>query len=238
MAETIEQTIKKQAKKNGMTLEEWEASCKKLATMIPNTGNQTIKGLIKEGKYPDYYPFPGEVIEGKTVRQWYDYHDLVLPTREKSGLIKKVERVPHPKTKVVKTHFENKYYTSIQSGIFNSPKKSVQSPTLLLLYLLLHKAWKNKKDKHNTWDYWYVKKHLIVASRGEEQIAVDLGVSTRTIERWSAALEADGLIIKYVQNRENVYVLGEIKGDNELYLYSGGTTCQMCRVRIGDKVVG
>ena len=58
--------------------------------------------------------------------------------------------------------------------------RALQNATTLLLYLIQHSAWQGKRDKHKTYDHWYGKKKKIVASRSQEQIAMDLGVSVRS----------------------------------------------------------
>jgi len=132
--------------------------------------------------------------------------------------------------KLQAVEYENKYFIkNKKAGVFNMARKakSLQNPSTLLDYLLQHKAWKNKKtgeykkDKHNTYTDWYVKRKLIVASRSVDQMAVDLGVSKSTIIRWTRALENDGIIQKVKVGLENVYVLGKVVGDKELYYYAG-----------------
>ena len=52
-------------------------------------------------------------------------------------------------------------------------------------------------------------------------MAVDLGVSERTIMRWTKALEEDGIIQRIKVGLENIYVLGKVINKEELYFYSG-----------------
>jgi len=87
--ETCRETIEKMAKQSDMSVLEWQAHCKKVASRIPNTANDQIRAHIKAGTYPYYYPFPMEMIDDKSVKGWYDHHKLVLPTKKKEGLIKK-----------------------------------------------------------------------------------------------------------------------------------------------------
>ena len=88
-----------------------------------------------------------------------------------------------------------------------------------MIYLIQHSAWKDKNDKHRTFKNWYAKKQLIVASRSQGQMALDLGVSVRTIQRWLDELERDKLIKREIENRENVYILGRVRGDKEFFFY-------------------
>jgi len=98
--------------------------------------------------------------------------------------------------------------------------RSLQNATTLLLYLIQHSAWDGKKDKHKTYNHWYGKKKMIVASRSQEQIAIDLGVSVRSVQRWLDALEKDKLIRRDIEGRENVYIIGVVAGDREDYFYA------------------
>jgi DNA-binding Lrp family transcriptional regulator len=60
---------------------------------------------------------------------------------------------------------------------------------------------------------------MIAASRSQEQIAIDLGVSVRSVQRWLDALEKDKLIRRDIEGRENVYIIGVVAGDREHYFY-------------------
>jgi hypothetical protein len=110
---------------------------------------------------------------------------------------------------------------AIKDKIFNRSRgsKSLQNATTLLFYLIQHSAWEGKNDKHKTYKSWYAKKRLIVASRSQEQMALDLGVSVSTIKRWLDDLERDKLIERAIEGRENVYILGKVIGDTELFFY-------------------
>ena len=48
-------------------------------------------------------------------------------------------------------------------------------------------------------------------------------MSEKTIRRYLKSLERDGVIIKHKVGLENIYVLGQVLGQDELYLYSHGT---------------
>jgi hypothetical protein len=110
---------------------------------------------------------------------------------------------------------------AIKDKIFNRSRgsKSLQNATTLLFYLIQHSAWEGKNDKHHTYKSWYAKKRLIVASRSQEQMSLDLGVSVSTIKRWLDDLERDKLIERAIEGRENVYILGKVLGDTEFYFY-------------------
>jgi cell division protein FtsB len=97
--------------------------------------------------------------------------------------------------------------------------RALQNATTLLLYLIQHSAWQGKRDKHKTYNHWYGKKNMIAASRSQEQIAIDLGVSVRSVQRWLDALEKDKLIRRDIEGRENVYIVGVVAGDREHYFY-------------------
>ena len=60
---------------------------------------------------------------------------------------------------------------------------------------------------------------MIAASRSQEQIAIDLGVSVRSVQRWLDALSKDKLIRRDIEGRENVYIVGVVAGDREHYFY-------------------
>jgi len=120
-------------------------------------------------------------------------------------------------------HFKNDQFSSVKAGFFNVARvnKHLQNPTTLLLYLLQHRAWEGKRDKHNTYDTWYRKRRLIVASVGVEKICADLGVHEKTVRNWVNALHKSGVIRKLKDGKENVYVLGEVINNEDLFYYSG-----------------
>jgi hypothetical protein len=100
-----------------------------------------------------------------------------------------------------------------------SSKKSLQSPVILLMYLLQNRPWNGKSDKHHTQDYWYNQRGLITASKSEKKIAEDLGLPKRTIQRWKKQLLKDKLMDVILENRECVYVLGQIIDGIEVFFY-------------------
>ena len=117
----------------------------------------------------------------------------------------------------------NDYYSPVKAGLFNVARGNevLRNPTTLLLYLLQHRSWKGKKDKHDTYGTWYLRRNLIVASVGEEKIAADLGVHKKTVRNWTKALQRTGVIRKLKDGQDNVYVLGEVIENKELFYYSG-----------------
>jgi hypothetical protein len=120
-------------------------------------------------------------------------------------------------------HFKNDQFSSVKAGLFNVARgnSELKNPTTLLLYLLQHRAWEGKKDKHDTYETWYRKRRLIVASVGVEKICADLGVHEKTVRNWVNALHKSGVIRKLKDGKENVYVLGEVINNEDLFYYSG-----------------
>lgn len=127
------------------------------------------------------------------------------------------------KTNLEPTVFKNNRYSHVKDGVFNMSRKcrSLQNPTTLLLYLLQNCCWEGKKDKHDTYCTWYLKRNLVVASISVEKMCADLGVHEKTIRNWANALQKDGMIKKVKEGKENIYVLGE-KVDGKELLYCSG----------------
>jgi hypothetical protein len=121
------------------------------------------------------------------------------------------------------TTYTSEHYTTVRAGMINTVRqcKVLRNPTALLFYLLQHKPWEGKKDKHDTYGYWYVKKHLIVASVSVEKMAADLGVHEKTVRNWIEELHESGIIKKVKIGLENIYVLGEVTDTGEKYYYAG-----------------
>jgi hypothetical protein len=119
--------------------------------------------------------------------------------------------------------YSNEHFSTVKAGLFNVARsnKGLRNPTTLLLYLLQHRAWEGKRDKHDTYDTWYLKRRLIVASVGEEKICADPGVHEKTVRNWTKTLEKSGVIRKLKDGQENVYILGEVINNKELFYYSG-----------------
>jgi DNA-binding transcriptional ArsR family regulator len=139
--------------------------------------------------------------------------------------------------KMKRTIYTNNLFISkVKGGILSMNCESLKNPTLLLLYLLQHKPFDGKWDKHHTWSYWYKKKKLIIASVSIEKMALDLGVSERTTRRWIKQLSRDGLIIILRSGLENLYVLGIVEGRIERYLYCGEAKPEEVKKVIQDKV--
>ena len=123
----------------------------------------------------------------------------------------------------------NNHFSTVKAGFFNVARQNchLQNPTTLLLYLLQHRAWEGKKDKHDTYGTWYLKKRQIVTSVGVEKICADLGVHEKTVRNWTNALHRSGVIRKLKDGQENVYILGEIIDDKEMFYYSGEISWKM-----------
>lgn len=196
-------------------------------------GKPLPKYKFKSGYVPDLKLPPPKGLEG-TTGYWYCGKYVVIknaPETKKAQRAAPEVKVSRPElkkeTKIKKTYFNNNIFIGkLEAGMYNNIGKSIQNPTILLLYLLQHGPWQGKQDKHHTWDKWYCKKHLIVVSISIEKMAVDLGVTKKTIKNWLKALEADNYIVKRKEGRENIYILGEVIGQDKLYLYSSGTTKQ------------
>lgn len=154
-------------------------------------------------------PAPAEVVE-----------DVMITTEPET-----INAEPEPSGKELKpVEYKGNYIggkKAIRDKIFNKTRdsKSLQNATTLLFYLIQHSAWKGKNDKHHTYKNWYAKKRQIAASRSQEQMAADLGVSVRTIQRWLDELERDKLLKRDIEGRENVYILGRVRGDKEVFFY-------------------
>ncbi len=125
-------------------------------------------------------------------------------------------------------HYRNDQFSTVKAGLFNVARgnSELRNPTTLLLYLLQNRAWEGKKDKHDTYGNWYLKKRLIVASIGIEKICADLGVHEKTVRNWTNALHKSGVIRKLKEGKESVYVLGEVIDNKELFYYSGEISWQ------------
>jgi len=143
------------------------------------------------------------------------------PQEQKTSQPKKEEtgKTPSLKPKA----YENTRFSMVRAGIFNvaKEKKELQNPTTLLLYFLQHRPWKGKRDKHDTYRTWYVRRGLIVASVSVEQMCKDLGVHEKTIRNWIKTLHESGLIDKIKVGQENIYVLGQVIEGEERFYYSG-----------------
>jgi hypothetical protein len=127
---------------------------------------------------------------------------------------------------------------AVNDKLYNRTResRSLQNPTTLLFYLIQHSAWDGKVDKHRTYRHWYEEKRLIVATRSQEQMAKDLGVSIRTVQRWLDELEEDNLIQRTVEGRENIYVLGKVAGTHEVYFYQRSRDEDFCKRKIHDNL--
>jgi len=121
------------------------------------------------------------------------------------------------------TFYKSEHYSTVSAGMINTARecKVLRNPTSLLFYILQHKPWEGKKDKHGTYGYWCVKKRLIVATDSVEKMAADLGVHKKTVRNWIDELHRSGIIKKVKVGLENVYVLGEVTDSGERYYYAG-----------------
>ena len=163
--------------------------------------------------------------EGKLPLLWKKQKPAIRPTKKPERVIDSKAHWDEIKEK--KSHepkqYRHDHFTPVKVGLFNVARlnRDLQNPTTLLLYLLQHRTWEGKKDKHDTYDTWYLKRGLIVASVGVEKICVDLGVHEKTVRNWTNALHKSGVIRKLKSGREGIYVLGEVIDNKELYYYSG-----------------
>lgn len=98
-----------------------------------------------------------------------------------------------------------------------------KNPTATLLYLLKHRGYAKKQDKHHTGTNWYSKKNLIVASPSQSTMVRELGLDRSTVKRHISKLVENGDIKVVLENRENVYILGYVDDDEqEQFFYQGG----------------
>ena len=98
----------------------------------------------------------------------------------------------------------------------------------LLFHPIQHSAWDGKVDKHRTYKHWYEEKRLIVATRSQEQMAMDLGVSVRTVQRWLDELEEDFLIQRTVEGRRT-FTFWKVGAAHEVYFYQRAKDEDFCR---------
>ena len=138
-------------------------------------------------------------------------------------IVKAKAENPEKKGDLQPKEYSNEHYSNVRAGLINMGRKNrvLQNPTTLLFYLLQHKPWKGKKDKHNTYEKWYLKEKLIVASVSIERMSADLGVHEKTVRNWLNSLHSSGIVRKVKVGMENIYVLGEIVGKEEVYYYTG-----------------
>lgn len=120
-----------------------------------------------------------------------------------------------------KSNTKKQQFAKVDARISMNMKTSKchHNSTGLLIILLKHRSWNSKKDKHETWDYWYQIEKKIVASVGYEKLMSELGVSYSNIRRYLNKLEDNGDIKRELEGRENVFVLGEVDEDGNEILY-------------------
>jgi len=129
---------------------------------------------------------------------------------------------------------QQEWFAKVDAKITENMKRSGchRNPTGLLLILLMHRSWRGKKDKHNTWYRWHQERKLIVASISKTKLAELMGVSLSSIYRYTSRLVENGDIRVEIESGENVYVLGYIDDEGkEVFYYTqaekqGG--CQIC----------
>jgi hypothetical protein len=158
---------------------------------------------------------------------------MSLPRQEQDRQVKLLE-TEHPHCREWNEHRGKMYpyydakqdvknTTAVRNTLLERAKHTecLQNETTLLIYLLKHRPFKGKADgKHKTSSVWYHQRGKIVASVGMEKMAKELGVDERTIRRWTKHLREAGLIQVRYENREAVYVLGEIVDGKEVFFYA------------------
>lgn len=97
--------------------------------------------------------------------------------------------------------------------------KCFYNESAFLQYLLQNRSWDGKIDKHKTWDGWYLKRDLIVASIGEVKMTDDTGIPRSTLKDWIKRLEDDNLIKREYEWGELVIVLGRVVDGVDVYYY-------------------
>lgn len=206
-----------------------------LATIVYDAGSGQRMPLRQFEKKYGTDEFSKELVDAARKRAKYSMETAVKIKKLHAKLHQPDKPpAPQPRTKPEsKPAGQAKKSKSIQEQFIPVPYRFVEkvkdagchhNPTALLMILLKHRTWKGKFDKHHTYDYWYQKKGLIVASRSVEQLAHDVGVSEKTIRRWLNDLEKNGDIEKIKgtgdgYKRENIYVLGEVNEDGTETLY-------------------
>lgn len=199
-----------------------------------NEHDMTEKYGSKYVKQLNYYKWEGLPVPKSLVSDLHRIHEGKKPFKKKRQ--KKITNIRsyrksqkqdwgkfEKKTDLEPKEYSNQHYTNVRAGLINMGRKHriLQNPTTLLLYLLQHRPWEGKKDKHNTYEHWYLEKKLIVASISVGQMSADLGVHEKTVRNWLNSLHGAGIIRKVKVGMENVYVLGEVVGKEEVYYYTG-----------------
>jgi hypothetical protein len=199
-----------------------------------NEHDMTEKYGSKYVKELKYYQYEGLQIPKSLICDLHRIHEGKKPFKKKRQ--KKITNIRsyrksqkqdwgkfEKKTDLEPKEYSNEYYSNVRAGLINvgRTKKVLQNPTTLLLYLLQHKPWEGKKDKHNTYHNWYLGKKLIVASVSVERMSADLGVHEKTVRNWLNSLHSAGIIRKLKVGKENIYILGEVIGKEEVYYYAG-----------------
>ena len=129
---------------------------------------------------------------------------------------------------------QQEWFAKVDAKITENMKRSDchRNSTGLLLILLMHRSWRGKKDKHNTWYRWHQERKLIVASISKTKLAELMGVSLSSIYRYTSRLVENGDIRVEIESGENVYVLGYIDDEGkEVFYYTQANNergCQNC----------
>jgi hypothetical protein len=251
-AELQERT--KDTRKLPFDWEEWERECREeeefdkgvpmydWGAKQPSNRHQIIKkygSAIAEKLW--LFRMHGEYVPTEIVAEMHRIHEGKLPRRAmKANQVVRPAKAPQrEKTSQINwdamekhadlkpTEYWNDHFSTVKAGLFNVARviSDLQNPTTLLVYLLQHRAWEGKKDKHDTYNTWYLKRRLIVASVGVEKICADFGVHEKTVRNWLKGLHKSGIIRKVKAGLDNVYVLGEIIDGKELFYYSGEISC-------------
>jgi len=155
-------------------------------------------------------------------------------TREKfKPRIVKKEKADTPEG-ILSEPKQQEWFAKVDAKITENMKRSGchRNPTGLLLILLMHRSWRGKKDKHNTWYRWHQERKLIVASISKAKLAELMGVSLSSIYRYTSRLVENGDIRVEIESGENVYVLGYIDDEGKEVFYYTQTAkqggCQIC----------
>jgi len=193
---------------------------------LDEVGRSDIKIKIDSGVEQSFGIYRAIVGEDKALRKLKEIG--LKKVRETTGAVVEEEVIPEYTFKKQSdigasklTRKEVKSFFTLQPGLVNKAIScpSLKNKTTLLLYLIHHRSWKGKKDKHNTYDYWWREKHLVVASRSRDQIALDLGMCEKVISKWIRELIRDGLIKKFTVGRENIYAVGRVVAGKEVLFY-------------------
>ena len=115
--------------------------------------------------------------------------------------------------------------------------KKLANKSLLFLILLKNVVNWEKNEKLNLYQRYYIDRKLLVASLSKARLAKMLGVSARTIRRWTKSLIVDRLLrVERItcdddddeRHKYNVYILAKITGNGkEQYFYENSIAGQI-----------